>query len=208
VPATDIGVTSATLNGRLDSDGGLPSDCGFEWGLDTNYGYVTPTEVKATGENFSQVIAALAPGTTYHFRAFATNAYGTSYGSDQSFMTAAELPDVATAQATDIKASKATLHGILTDDGGQASDCGFVWGLTDAYGHETPWQSGRHTGDAFVQPMAGLEVDTTYHFRARARNIAGVATGADMTFRTLKETVEAPPSLFDPSLKLLLEEET
>ena len=208
LPPTNIGVTSASLNGMLDSDGGLPSDCGFEWGPDTNYGAVTPTEQKSTGQAFSRVISGLQPGITYHFRAFATNVYGTSCGSDRSFTTAAEAPAVVTVKATDINVSSATLHGILTDDGGQASSCSFVWGLTTGYGNETPWQSGRHTGDAFVQPIAGLEADTVYHFRAFAINSVGVASGADMTFRTIRETIEAPSSLVDPSLKLLLEEET
>jgi hypothetical protein len=208
MPATSIGATSAALNGILDSDGGLPSDCGFEWGPDIGYGNITPTEQKSTGETFSQVIGSLQPNTTYHFRAFATNPYGTSYGSDQSFTTAAVLPAVASTPATDIKVSEATLHGILTDDGGESCDSGFEWGLTAIYGNETPWQSDKHTGEAFVQPIAGLEADTVYHFRARARNSAGLASGADMTFRTLKEAIKVPHSLVDPSLELLLEEET
>lgn len=207
-PATLISSSAATLNGTLDNDGGEPCQCGFEWGPDTNYGSVTPTEEKSTGETFSQVIDGLQPGTTYHFRALATNSYGTSYGSDRSFTTLAVLPAAATVKATDINVSKATLHGILTDDGGEPCDCGFEWGLTVGYGNETPWQSGKHTGDAFVQPIASLKADTVYHFRARARNSAGLASGADMTFRTLKGTIEVPRSLVDPSLKLLLEEET
>lgn len=207
-PATNVGATSANLKGLLDSDGGLPSDCGFEWGLDTGYGNITPTEQKTTGDAFSQLISGLQANTTYHFRAIATNLYGTSYGSDRSFTTAAVLPAVATTQATDIKVSEATLHGVLTDDGGEPCDSGFEYGLTAAYGNETPWQSGKHTGDTFVQPVASLEADTVYHFRARARNSAGIASGTDMTFRTSKEAVEVPHSLVDPSLELLLEEET
>ena len=206
-PATFISSSAATLNGTLDNDGGEPCQCGFEWGLDTGYGYVTPTEQKSTSQTFSQVISGLQPGTTYHFRAFATNSCGTSCGSDQSFTTAAVLPAVSTVPATDIKVSKATLHGFLTDDGGEPCDSGFEWGSTVGYENETPWQSSKHTGNAFVQPIAGLEADTVYHFRAQARNSAGLASGADMTFRTLKETIEVP-SLVDPSLKLLLEEET
>jgi len=34
------------------------------------------------------VIGGLATGTTYHFRAFAINAAGTSYGADRSFASA------------------------------------------------------------------------------------------------------------------------
>ena len=208
IPPTNIGATSVTLNGILNSDGGLPSDCGFEWGLDTGYGSVTPTEPKSTGENFSQVLDSLQPNTTYHYRAFATNSYGTSYGSDQSFTTPSILPVVDTLSAIDIDVSKATLRGILLNDGGQACDCSFEWGLTSGYGNETSWQGGKGAGDAFAQMIAGLESDTTYHFKARARNTAGLVTGLNLTFRTLRETVEVQRSLIDPSLNLLLEEET
>lgn len=208
MPATEIAVTSARLNGMPDSDGGIPSSCGFEWGPDTLYGNLTPTEVKSAGQAFSQVISGLQPGVTYHFRAFATNPNGTSYGFDQSFTTPAVLPTVTTVQATDITTSESTLHGVLTDDGGQDSDCSFEWGLTASYGNETPWQSGRRSVGDFAQPIASLETDKFYHFRARARNSAGVAVGANITFRTLKETIEALPALLDPSLRMLLEEDS
>ncbi|MBI2849768.1 MAG: fibronectin type III domain-containing protein [Chloroflexi bacterium] len=207
LPATNVAITSATLNGLLDSDGGLLSDCRFEWGPDTNYGFVTPTVQRSTGQSFAQAITGLQPGATYHFRAVASNANGTSYGSDQSFATPAVLPAVDTEQASDIGLSEATLQGSLTDDGGQDSDCRFEWGLTPNYGNETPWQSGRRSVVGFVQPIASLKADTFYHFRALARNSAGVAAGANMTFRTLKEVVEAPSAVLDPSLKMLLEEE-
>ena len=78
---------SARLNGTLVDDGLLPCQCGFEWGLDTSYGFTTPTESKVTGETFSQVIHGLDPGIIYHFRAFATNSLGTDNGDDRSFNT-------------------------------------------------------------------------------------------------------------------------
>lgn len=208
LPATSVAVTSATLEGLLDSDGGLLSNCRFEWGLDTNYGFITPTQQKSTGQTFSQVIAGLEPGATYHFRALATNANGTGYGSDQSFTTPVVLPAVATEQATDIGVSSANLQGILTDDGGQDCDSSFEWGLTAGYGNDTPWQSGRRSPADFVQPIAGLTEDTEYHFKARSRNSAGVASGTNMTFRTSQETFESPCALLDPSLRLLLEEDS
>ncbi len=87
-PASALSAIAATINGTLDEDGSLACVCGFEWGLDTGYGTTTPTESKTTGETFSQVIGGLSPGTTYHFRAIATNALGTSNGADRSFATA------------------------------------------------------------------------------------------------------------------------
>ncbi|MFC1991496.1 hypothetical protein ACFLVC_02040 [Chloroflexota bacterium] len=115
---------------------------------------------------------------------------------------------VTTMPPKNISVSSVTLNGILDSDGGLPSECGFEWGLTADCGNETSWQSGKDPGDAFGQLIDGLEPDTVYHYRARTRNNAGLATGADMTFRTLKETIEVPPSLIDRSLKLLLEEES
>ena len=86
--ATGRGTIAATINGTLNQDGGEACECGFEWGLDTNYGTTTPPQSKTTGETFSQVIGGLFPGTTYHFRAFATNSVGTSHGDDRTFATA------------------------------------------------------------------------------------------------------------------------
>lgn len=205
--ATAIAATQANLNGTLVNDGGAACNCGFEWGLTIAYGNITPTQARTTGQTFAETITGLDPNKTYHFKAFATNATGTSYGSDQSFTTPAVLPLAATVPATDIDLSKAMLRGILADDGGQACDSSFEWGLTTDYGNETPWQSDKNTGDAFIQMIASLEPDTVYHFRARARNSVGSATGTDQVLRTLKETVEVPGSLFDQSLRLLLEED-
>jgi len=87
-PATALSAVAATLNGTLDNDGGEPCECGFEWGLDIGYGITTPTQSKTKDETFSEVIGGLEPGTTYHFRAFATNSAGTGYGADRSFTTA------------------------------------------------------------------------------------------------------------------------
>ena len=84
-PATLISQVSATLNGLLNDDGGEACACGFEWGLTDAYGHTTLTESKVTGESSSRAIGGLTPGTTYHFRAFATNSAGTGYGADRSF---------------------------------------------------------------------------------------------------------------------------
>ena len=90
-PATGVGMESANLNGILDDDGGMDCECWFEWGLDTSYGHVTPPVSKTTGEKFSDLLGGLFPGTTYHFRAVASNIFGTSHGASREFRTTAEL---------------------------------------------------------------------------------------------------------------------
>jgi hypothetical protein len=91
-PATEIGITEATINGFLEDDGGLFCDCAFEWGLSESYGNITPVQTKVAGEHFSQVLTGLEPDTVYHFRALASNVFGLSRGIDRAFRTLSTMP--------------------------------------------------------------------------------------------------------------------
>ena len=91
-PATDIGLTEATINGFLEDDGGMLCDCAFEWGLTESYGKITPVQSKTAGEYFSELLTGLIPDTIYHFRAIAYNVFGLSRGSDRAFRTLNTMP--------------------------------------------------------------------------------------------------------------------
>lgn len=86
--------TSATLNGSLPAQGCSPVTVwGFEYS--TVSGFVNGTVANSatlTGTDFSAGIASLLPGTTYYYKAFATNASGTVYGMEMSFITSAPPP--------------------------------------------------------------------------------------------------------------------
>jgi len=180
-PATDITDTAAALNGELTYDGGEACDCGFEWGLTAAYGNTTPTQSRTTGQTFSQLISGLAANTPYHFRAFATNSWGTSYGPDRTFNTLAGAPLVTTDPATGLGVVLATVNGTLDNDIGDPSECGFEWGLDTGYGALTPTEI-KTTGETFSQPIHGLQPNTTYHFRAIATNSSGTGYGTDRSF--------------------------
>jgi len=182
-PATDVLANSSTLNGTLAADGGEACDCGFEWGETDAYGNTTSTQSKSTGETFSQAISGLDPAKTYHFRAFATNAAGTSYSADRTFTTLGVTSSVTTDPATGVGMVVANINGTLADDGGVACDCGFQWGETVAYGNTTSTQS-KNIGETFSQAINGLTPGTTYHFRASSTNVSGTSYGADRTFTT------------------------
>jgi subtilase family serine protease len=88
--------TLATLNGTVNPNGGTVSDCHFDYGTTESYGSSAPCS-SLPGSGTSQVavgasLGNLNPGSTYHFRVSATNAGGTSTGSDQTFTALAALP--------------------------------------------------------------------------------------------------------------------
>ncbi len=91
--------------------------------------------------------------------------------------------------ATGINRTSARLNGTLEADLGVAWDVRFQWGVTEDYGHDTPWQTGFHTGDTFSQLVTTLVPNTFYHFRAQARSSLGLITGADIAFWTEKPSL-------------------
>jgi outer membrane protein assembly factor BamB len=90
--ATSIGQTTATLNATVNSRGWTVSECRFEYGPTEAYGASVPcASPPGAGESpvaVSAHIAALSANMTYHFRVVAVNPGGTSYGSDETLLTA------------------------------------------------------------------------------------------------------------------------
>jgi hypothetical protein len=89
--ATDVHQADATGNGNVTNDGASAiTERGIVWSTSAN-----PTTadskviVAGTTGAFSGAITGLAANKTYHDRAYAINAIGTSYGADDSFTTPA-----------------------------------------------------------------------------------------------------------------------
>src|SRR5262249_54813756 len=118
--ATNITNNSATLNATVVPFG-LDTTCVFQYVDDASFqasGYDAATTEPCGPSDLGSVfdfvpvtadISGLTQGTTYHFRAVATNADGTVNGSDQTFQTAG--PPVITNQpASNITDTTATLN--------------------------------------------------------------------------------------------------
>ena len=88
-PLATVSESGATLLGTLTDGGDSPVTIeGFEYGLATpTYGTTTATSVGFGNGQFSANITGLVCATTYHFRAYATNAAGRSTGVDGTFTT-------------------------------------------------------------------------------------------------------------------------
>lgn len=99
-----------------------------------------------------------------------------------------QVPEVQTDAATDKTQTGAKLHGTLLDDGGEACDVRFEYGVKPALDHQTNWQEGKVTDDEFEASIVDLLPATTYTFRAIAENSEGTHEGD-----TLEFTTESPP---------------
>ena len=181
--ASGIVKTAASLNGTVVTAGSSSiTSRGFQYGLTTSYGTLN-TEASATTGSFSRVVGALSCGTTYHYRAFATNDTGTGYGNDRSFATIAcdAVPSVTTNPATNVTTESASLRGSVTSTTTpKIYTRGFNYGLTNTYG-ATIVENSSVEGDYTIQ-TSSLTCGKTYHYRAFATNNAGIGYGGDRTF--------------------------
>src|SRR5436190_14731265 len=100
IPPTDVATgaatpsdTSAEVLGYFNYGStyppGIPNDCWFEYGTTTTYGGHTTAICSGTTK---ASLTPLTPGTTYHYRAAASNEAGTTYGPDKTFTTLGSPP--------------------------------------------------------------------------------------------------------------------
>jgi plastocyanin len=97
-------------------------------------------------------------------------------------------PVVTTNPATKVAAFSATLNGSVNPRGATTM-VNFQYGLTTAYGSNTPMQTQNgNTVRAVSANIAGLLANRTYHFRIVAHNNGGTSFGPDRVFTTLTAT--------------------
>ena len=87
--ATAITTTTASSGGNVTADGGSPVTVrGVCWGLTVNPDITGSHTTDGSGlGTYTSSLTGLMSNTTYHIRAYATNATGTFYGSDLTFTT-------------------------------------------------------------------------------------------------------------------------
>ncbi len=186
---TNITATSASSGGNITSDGGAEVIAkGVCWGLKTNP--VTSdsktNEGKGSGQ-FVSNLSGLAPGSTYHLRAYASNSVGTAYGADLSFTALGQVPKAITLPASNLSATGSTLNGTVNANH-LSTTVSFEYGTTLSYGQTASAAQNPVTGNSDTNvtlELTGLTARTDYHFRVKTVNSLGTVYGNDMIFTTL-----------------------
>jgi hypothetical protein len=94
--ASSIAATTAVLGGNVTSNGGASvTERGIVWGTSANPTTANNKVTNGSGNGvFSASIGSLPASTTIHFRAYAVNSQGTSYGANSSFTTLANTATI------------------------------------------------------------------------------------------------------------------
>ncbi|MFT5413413.1 MAG: hypothetical protein ACI9NC_006167, partial [Verrucomicrobiales bacterium] len=182
LPATDIQTTSAVIGSDVTDTGGETPIVTLYWG--TSDGGTTPgswgnTELAGAQSGAgTATITGLSTGSTYFFRAFASNGGGSTWApSTASFTTESPVPPSVENRAADgISGTSANLRGEVTGLGFDAPSVTIYYGTSDGGNNTGAWNSssilGVRSGD-FSMFLSGLDPLTTYFYRARATNVAG-----------------------------------
>ncbi len=190
--ATSVTISGATLNGGVNPNG-QATTAWFEWGTSPTLSTFNSTATQAMGSgttsvSFNAALSGLASGTTYYFRAAASNATGTTKGTIASFTTTVGLaPTASTNAATSVTTDGATLNGGVNPNG-QATTAWFEWGTSPALStfNSTATQAmgSGTTSQAVSAALSGLTPGTTYYFRVAASNATGTTKGTIASFTT------------------------
>ena len=184
-----ITTISAVGSGNVTSEGSASVDArGLCWSTmpEPTINNNSVSAGSGTG-SFTGNITGLMDGTEYYVRAWATNTYGTGYGSNVTFTTtiSGQAPSVVTAAVTDITDTTAVCGGNVIAEGSSAVFMrGVCWST-----NSNPSTSDPHTNDGdgtgtYISFITALAPGTQYFVRAFASSNEGNAYGAVETFTT------------------------
>lgn len=191
----NIATTFATSGGNIPTDGGSTVTArGVCWDTSASPTTANSKTMDGTGTgSFVSQVTNLTPGKTYHLRAYATNAAGTSYGQEMVFTTldSTIVPTVTTTTVSNILVKTAVSGGNVASWGGDTvMTRGVCW---NTMGNPTIADSKTMNGSglgSFSSILYPLDQNTTYYVRAYATNSKGTGYGEVDTFKT---QIPAPP---------------
>jgi len=194
--SSDILQTTAVVSGTVITDNGASLTVrGICYSTSNNPTISGPKkpDTQATLGSFTCTLTNLSPSTIYFARAYATNSYGTAYGSEISFTTqAATIPIIAsTTEPSLITQISASSGGLITNSGASnITSRGVCYSNTST----NPTIANSKTNDGtgigqYTSSLTNLSPNTIYYIRAYATNGVGTAYGDAKSFRTSSATI-------------------
>lgn len=188
--------TAATVSGIVNTDNGsslIERGICYDTSNNPSIANFKKTDLTNIVGSFSCALDNLSPSTTYYARAYATNNFGTAYGTEISFKTqAATVPIIPTTTAANsITSTSAKSGGTITNGGASSvTSRGVCYSTTIS----VPTISDLKTNDGtsigtFTSSLTSLVPNTRYYIRAYATNAIGTSYGDVKTFSTTTATI-------------------
>jgi hypothetical protein len=187
ITATAVTAISAVSGGSFTNDYGKPVTLkGSCWSLLSKPTLDDSCSQDGSGlDPFTSILSELVADTTYHVRAYATNADGVTYGDEKSFRTLTGRPTVGMASTSDITALSATISLQVTEDGGAPiSDRGLCWRLINSPVSEQYCISSGEGIGSVQHVLNNLNAGTKYYAYGYATNQVTTVYGSETEFLT------------------------
>lgn len=200
LPVADVKSSTATFNGEI-VEAGTPAytERGFVYSLTPNPTIENTiaklTCTMTTNNQFSFTAQELTHSTTYYVRAYAINAAGVAYSTNEvKFSTNIPVPEVTTLDVANVNFSEgtATLRGEISFAGIPAyTERGFVWSTLPepTVNDNVVVANGVGEIGAFSKYMTRMP-KTTYYVRAYAKTVSSTVYGNEKSVSS--EWVEIP----------------
>jgi|GEM_PF-3986742 len=197
-PSVQTLTYSAITGGEASLSGDVYStnpilERGFYYGTDSTLSSGNSKYVDAVNGLgvYSGTINDLLVGTTYYYRAFATDVQGESYGAIFSFQTSgtATVPELELPDISDIGSTEATADTRVTRGGGAiVTERGLVYGTSPNPTTSESMITDSSAGlGSYSADLEQLTPGTTYYVRGYAINSAGTGYSPEATFTTLAD---------------------
>jgi phosphodiesterase/alkaline phosphatase D-like protein len=185
---TSVGLTTATLNGLVETQG-LETFAWFEWGKSptlSTYDNTAEQRIDAAIDNqtIQSNLTNLEVGITHYYRVAARNGKGVSRGEIKNFVPSA-VATVTTLPAASVGLTGATLRGTVSPNG-KATTVWFEWGTNPSL---PTWDNTTAVeieagadNQAITRELTGRTTGTAIYYRIAASNPNGTSRGEIVSF--------------------------
>ncbi len=201
---TDRGTNTVSIEGRIYTNRNYIESAWFEYDYSGNYfsrsaGYRYINGYSDRSENF--YVDSLSPNASYVGRIVVRSNGQTFYSNNISFSTnggnnySSNSPEVETKEPSSVLYNFALLKGTVNTKA-SATTVWFEYGSSESNLSSNTSESNvgwENTFKDFYQISGSLKANTTYYYRAMAKNAYGTSAGQVRSFKTLS-WISAPPA--------------